>query len=260
MDQGRGRSVAPTRPILRPQTRYKGRGVQAPVLVLLTAARNDPGARRSVTDDVRALARVPVATRLVPAAVDYPAHRLDAQVGVVTSLVAGQLRRCVVGVEAVVLRADGVVAYKGGVLALVVDVHPVLAGPEDVVAIHHVAARGSSSEDGGDVDPVSTGPKDVVATHHVAHPLVAAHEDGVPRGAKDHVVLDDVVVAGVVLDRYAVAEVGVFLGGVGDVVSGDHVSVAVLADSDAGGVSNAAIVDHPIAVGATHVDCGALVA
>ena len=26
MDQGRGRSVAPTRPILRPQTRYKGRG------------------------------------------------------------------------------------------------------------------------------------------------------------------------------------------------------------------------------------------
>ena len=30
MDQGRGRSVAPTRPILRPQTRYKGRGVIGP--------------------------------------------------------------------------------------------------------------------------------------------------------------------------------------------------------------------------------------
>ena len=28
MDQGRGRSVAPTWPILRPQTRYKGRGCQ----------------------------------------------------------------------------------------------------------------------------------------------------------------------------------------------------------------------------------------
>src|SRR5215217_3511088 len=27
MDQGRGRSVAPTRLILRPQTRYKGRGI-----------------------------------------------------------------------------------------------------------------------------------------------------------------------------------------------------------------------------------------
>ena len=37
--------------------------------MLLSAARNDPGARRSVTDDVRALARVPVAARLVPAAV-----------------------------------------------------------------------------------------------------------------------------------------------------------------------------------------------
>src|SRR5215204_4018056 len=29
MDQGRGRSVAPTWPILRPQTRYKGRGYQS---------------------------------------------------------------------------------------------------------------------------------------------------------------------------------------------------------------------------------------
>src|SRR5215216_672053 len=29
MDQGRGRSVAPTRLILRPQTRYKGRGLEA---------------------------------------------------------------------------------------------------------------------------------------------------------------------------------------------------------------------------------------
>src|SRR5215217_1802556 len=130
----------------------------APALVLLSAARNDPGARRSVTDDVRALARVPIAARLVPAAVDHPAYRLDAQVSVVPRLVAGQLRRCVVGVEAVVLRADGVVAYKGGVLDLVVDVHPVLAGPEDVVAIHHVVALGSFSEEGGDVDPVSTGP------------------------------------------------------------------------------------------------------
>src|SRR5215204_4294737 len=33
MDQGRGRSVAPTRPILRPQTRYKGRGCYAPARV-----------------------------------------------------------------------------------------------------------------------------------------------------------------------------------------------------------------------------------
>jgi hypothetical protein len=33
MDQGRGRSVAPIRPILRPQTRYKGRGCYAPARV-----------------------------------------------------------------------------------------------------------------------------------------------------------------------------------------------------------------------------------
>ena len=33
MDQGRGRSVAPTRPILRPQTRYKGRGYSMPQLL-----------------------------------------------------------------------------------------------------------------------------------------------------------------------------------------------------------------------------------
>src|SRR5215216_856206 len=259
MDQGRGRSVAPTRPILRPQTRYKGRGVQAPVLVLLSAARNDPGARRSVTDDVLALARVPVATRLVPAAVDHPAHRLDAQVGVVPRLVAAQLRRCVVGVDAVVLRADGVVAYKAGVLDLVFDVHPVLGGPEDVVAIRHVVSYGSSFVERGEEDPVSTGPDDVVATHHVAHPLVAGHEDAVPRGANDHVVLDDVVVAGVVLDPYTVAVVGGFLGGVGDVVSGDHVSVAVVVRNDAVAVSNTAIVDHPIAVGATQGDCACLV-
>src|SRR5215210_5595152 len=143
------------------------------------------GSRRSVASDVRALARIAVAARLV----------------------AGQLRRWVIGVEAVVLRAEGVVAFEPGVLGLVVD-----------------------------VDPVAAGAADVVATHHVAHYHVKSHADRVPLGVTDRVAGEHISVAAVDLDAGAL-----LMARVRDAVSSDHVSVTG-GDIDAeSAVSNAAV-------------------
>src|SRR5215204_6533074 len=119
------------------------------------------------THDVRALARVAVAARLVPATVDHPADGLDAEVSVEPRLVAGQLRLRVIDVEAVVFRAFGDVAPEPGVPGHVVDVHPILAGPVDVVVAHHVAHRPTAGKAHMD-SIVPLGVADRVAGDHVA--------------------------------------------------------------------------------------------
>jgi hypothetical protein len=55
------------------------------------------------TRDVRALARVAVVAADVPAAVDHPAHGLDAEVVVAHCAVLGDLRRRAFDVEAVII-------------------------------------------------------------------------------------------------------------------------------------------------------------
>src|SRR5215204_2565272 len=172
------------------------------------------------THDVRALARVAVAARLVPAAVDHPADGGDAEVGVACRAIAGELRCAAPDVEAVVFRASGDVAPEPGVPGRVVDVHPVLPGPADVVAAHHGA-------------------------HHHAT-WWAAHDDRVPLDVADRRAGDHVAVDAVDLDRAAHPPAAP---NVEDAVSGDHVAVTG-GDVDPDlAVSNAAVAPHPIAVG-----------
>jgi hypothetical protein len=80
---------------------------------------------------VHALALIPVPAGPVAAAVDHSPYGLDPEIAVAPRLVAGQLRRRVIGVEAVASRAFGNVTPEPGVPGLVADVHPVLPGPAD---------------------------------------------------------------------------------------------------------------------------------
>src|SRR5215208_7990432 len=173
---------------------------------------------RLVTRDVRALARVAVAARLISATVVDPADGFDAEVAVEPRLVAGQLCLRAICVEAVVFRALGNVAPEAGMPRLVADVHPVLPGPADVVAAHHGARQ---------------------------HTASTAHEDRVPLGVADGVAGDHVAVAA--LDNDAAADPPASPN-VGDAVSGDHVSIAG-GDVDPDlAVSTAAVAPHLIAV------------
>src|ERR671930_276469 len=86
------------------------------------AARRLRGASRSrrrrlclLTDDVQALERVAVAVRLVRAAVGHADHRLDAEIAVVNRVVAPNRRCPTIDVDAVVFRANGVIALEQSV-------------------------------------------------------------------------------------------------------------------------------------------------
>src|SRR5215207_7404815 len=70
----------------------------------------------------------PLPLALLPPPSINAAHRLDTEVSVAPRLDAGQLRRRAIGVEAVVFRAEGVIAVERGALGRGLGVHPVLTG------------------------------------------------------------------------------------------------------------------------------------
>src|SRR5205823_5275014 len=152
---------------------------------------------------VRALARVPVVAGDVAATLDHPADGLDAEVSVAPRLVARQLRRVALDVEAVVARAPGGVVPQETVVVLRVDQETINAAALDHISAHSVVR--TADEGMGD-----------------------SQADARPPSVADNVVGDQVVVA--LLDPDAVAAVG-------DAVSGDHVMTA-RAEGDAGVVSH----------------------
>src|SRR3954466_12332409 len=132
-------------------------------------SRRDGGARRrcrggcSVTHHVRALARVAVAARLVPAAIDHAMDGLDAEVAVAQRAVPAELRPAALDLDAVVPRVAYTVAPEPGALCGGHDVHPILARPADVVATDHAANHLAKADD----DRVVLGVPDRVACDHV---------------------------------------------------------------------------------------------
>jgi hypothetical protein len=94
--------------------------------------------RRLTTGHVRALNRVAVATRLVPATIDHTGHGFDSEVAVTRCPVAGERRRATDDVEAVVSRTHGDVAPEKAAVVLLMDDEPILAAPSDQVAADNV--------------------------------------------------------------------------------------------------------------------------
>src|SRR5215217_1890521 len=103
--QGRrvdGRSSSATLVSVRPQVRVAGLRSHASAGVAPDDTRG-----KLATCDVRALQRVPVAVRVVSAAVEYAEHRFDAEVAVAHRAIARERRRAALDVETVVSRRLG---------------------------------------------------------------------------------------------------------------------------------------------------------
>src|SRR3954447_20055579 len=167
----------------------------------------------SATRDVRALARVAVAARLVSAAVTHATDRLDAEVGVPQRPVAGQLRGAALDVEAVVSGENGDVAFEEAVVVRLVYQERVLPAPTDPISADDVAGASDWGILEPEVDACPPRAPDDISGDHVAAPLFDGYGGPVAEGT----------------------------------VSGDHVSAAG-ADVDGGTVSSEAVASHPIAV------------
>src|SRR6476620_6951039 len=176
----------------------------------------------SATRDVRALARVAIAARLVPAAVDHAANGCDPEVPVLQRQVLGQLRRVALDVETVISRADCDVALQTAIAILASDEERILATVPDHIPADEVVAAADRGPIECEVDPGVSRSDNVVASDQVAMPL---------------------------LDRDAIPAFD-------DAVSGDHV-VAGRAEDDSGIVANDSIAPHLITV-PSHQDSGAV--
>jgi len=150
----------------------------------------------------------------VAAAVVHTANGLDAEVSVAPRLVAGQLRRPALDVEAIPSCADGEVALQATMTILPSDQERVRAAAPDEVSADKVVMAADRRPIEGEVDPVPVRADDVVAGDYIAVSF---------------------------FDRDAVPAFR-------DAVSGDHVSRAG-ANEDAGRVSSAAVAPDLVAVG-----------
>jgi len=212
----------------------------------------------SPTHDVRALAKVAVAARPVPTAVDHPAHGLDAKVGVADRPVVRQLRRAVIHVEAVVSGALGDVALQEAVVVLLIDQEPILAASFDPIPADDVvlAAEQRVLDPEGDARPARVDdevPGNQVAVSVLNLNAVPAPEDAVSgdhvstAGAKDH----GLAIPNEAVACYLIAVVALHQDPL--VVAGDQVPLDLVmgrfAAEDASAVAPERVVEDPDVMG-----------